>query len=456
MKEKAVLRLELYSILKKIISPAQDTGTTTTTYQDPYETIVTPINRTTPIGYNPVPYAGTGPDLAFWGTLILFALVFIFGAIYYYRNMIKEELRRINVRHFNLDQFLIDTETTDLSEYNRKYGLIIVIGFVGMLIVPSISMSLIPDSLDWVRGIITVFGYLVLIMFLWNFISEMTNREIREMHNAVWMSTELYIAGRGSYSKTFKGIIPEKLIVLSDQQLNQLANEIIRTARNFGHKFKRGEASKQKKIIIERLRKLYVYRVSVKGKGEQIYKLLMVFNNKWKDLVNPNQEELFHKTTEVKVTRAPVHTVYIGESNRIFRELDDKGRPKMNQVIMGVFVGIIDRMAVQKKILEGRFDAMNAQDALISQMLNYFEQESTTSEFVNGKINALNKRDKEYDDLKNTKESESQAAFNTYMRAFNRLFMKHQQKGVMANAFFWVIVCFFLYYALFTMFGWMG
>ena len=447
--------MESYSIKERVFSILQQTEVPPPPDDtDPYG--VMPTNSTGPPNYNPVPFDGAGPDLAFWGTLFIFAMVFLLAAVWYYRNMIKEELSRINVRHFNLDQFLIDTETTDLSDYNRKYGLIIIIGFVGMLVVPGLSTAAVPDSLGWVRGLVTIFGYAILIMFLWNFISEMTNREIREMHNAIWMSTDLYVPGRGSYYKTLKGARPEKRVILSDKQLNQLAANIIATARKFGHKFKRGEAKKQKAIITERLKKLYIYRVSVKGKGEQTYKLLMIFKNKWKDLINPNQEDLFHKTTEVTVNRAPVHTVYIGESSRIFRELDDRGRPIMNQVIMGVFIGIIDRVIVQDHILNGRYDAMDAQDGLVSQMLNYFEQESTTAEFVNGKIGALNKRDKEYDDLKNTKDSESQAQFNTYMRAFNRLFMKHQQKGMFQSAAFWLVVCFFIYYALFSIFGWIG
>jgi hypothetical protein len=427
----------------------------TTTYQDPYAPFVPPNNGTTGGGtFNPVPYIA--PDFGFYGMLALFAGLFILIAVWYYRTQIAKELARINLRHFNIDQFLSDTDDTDLSEYNRKYGVIIIIGFLGMLAVPMLSISLIPTSFMWVRGIITVMGYFLLILFLWNFISETTNREIREMQNAIWLTNELYIPGRGSYSKTWKKTEPEKEVILSDKQYEVLAKHIIKVARKFGHKFKKGEAVKAKSAIVDRLKEMHIYRTKVKGKGQQSYKILLILKHKWNDVINPNTEELFHKTTDVTVNRAPMHNVYIGESNRIFRKLDTKGSPIMSAVTMGVFISIIDRVTVQNAILSGRFDAMDAQDAIIAQLLGYFEQDATTAEFVNGKITALNKRDKEYDDLKHTKDTESQAQFNTFMRAFNRLFQKHQQKGVFTSALFWIFISFFIYYAVFSAFGWIG
>jgi hypothetical protein len=427
----------------------------TTTYQDPYAPFVPPNNGTTGGGtFNPVPYIA--PDFGFYGMLALFAGLFILIAVWYYRTQIAKELARINLRHFNIDQFLSDTDDTDLSEYNRKYGVIIIIGFLGMLAVPMLSISLIPTSFMWVRGIITVMGYFLLILFLWNFISETTNREIREMQNAIWLTNELYIPGRGSYSKTWKKTEPEKEVILSDKQYEVLAKHIIKVARKFGHKFKKGEAVKAKSAIVDRLKEMHIYRTKVKGKGQQSYKILLILKHKWNDVINPNTEELFHKTTDVTVNRAPMHNVYIGESNRIFRKLDTKGSPIMSAVTMGVFISIIDRVTVQNAILSGRFDAMDAQDAIIAQLLGYFEQDATTAEFVNGKITALNKRDKEYDDLKHTKDTESQAQFNTFMRAFNRLFQKHQQKGVFTSALFWIFISVFIYYAVFSAFGWIG
>ena len=426
----------------------------TTTYQDPYAPFIPPTNGTTGAPFNPTPY--TAPNLGFYGSLALFAGIFLLFAVWYYRTQIAKELKRINLRHFNIDQFLSDTDDTDLSDYNRKYGMIIIIGFIGMLAVPALSINLIPTSYMWVRGIVTVMGYFMLVLFLWNFVSELSNREVREMQNAVWVTNELYIPDRGSYSKTWKKTEPEKHVILSEKQYGVLAKHIIKTARNFGHKFKKGEAVIAKNAVIERLKKMYIYRTSVKGRGSQSYKLLLILKHQWNDIVNPNTEELFHRTTDVTVNRAPMHTVYVGETNRIFRGLNAKGSPIMSAVTMGVFISIIDRVTVQEAILAGRFDALDAQDAIVSQMLSYFEQESTTAEFVNGKITALNKRDKEFDDLKHTKDTESQAQFNTYMRAFNRLFQKHQQKGVFTSAFFWVFISFFLYYALFSIFGWIG
>lgn len=427
---------------------------TTETYQDPYAPFVPPNNGTGARPFNPVPYSA--PDLGFYGTLAILAGLFILIAVWYYRTEIAKELARINLRHFNLDQFLSDTDDTDLSEYNKKYGIIILIGFVGMLAVPALSINLIPTSYMWVRGIVTVMGYFLLILFLWNFVAEMSNREVREMQNAVWVTNELYIPGRGSYSKTWKKTQPEKEVILSDAQYGVLADYVIKMARRFGHKFKKGQAVKAKSAVTERLKKMYIYRTSVKGKGQQSYKLLLILRHKWNDIINPNTEELFHKTTDVTVNRAPMHTIYIGESNRIFRKLDEKGSPIMSEVTMGVFLSIVDRVMVQNMIMGGRFDALDAQDAIIAQLLGYFEQESTTAEFVNGKITALNKRDKEYDALKHTKDTESQAQFNTFMRAFNRLFQKHQQKGIFTSALFWIFISFFIYYAVFSAFGWIG
>lgn len=420
---------------------------------DPWPTTTT--NTTTGGGFTPIPYTG-GIEVSGWFTIFLFAGIFLVFAYIYYKRGIADELARLKARHFILDTFLSDTEATDLSDYNRKYGVVIFFGFVGMIGIPAVSISLIPIEFAFVRGIITIMGYGMMILFLWNFLDKMSHNEIKSMQNAVWFEVEFYIPGRGTFHKVWKKTEPIKEVVLSDTQYGELASRIIKNARDYGHKFKKGEAQKAKTDIIKRLKTLFIYRTSVKGRGDFSYQILLILKHPWNEVVNPNTEELFHRTTDVTVQRAPHHIVYIGESDRIFQDLSSKGSPEMRQLTMGVCISIVDRQDVGEILMDGRFDSPDAQDAIAAQMLSYYEQETTTAKFVNGKINALNKRDKEYEELEGQKDEESQAQFNTYLRVFNKLFTKHQQRGTVTNFFLYAVVFFFVYWALFSMLGWMG
>lgn len=428
----------------------------------------TGFNETTPITTNPNPWVPPvtdvtitpqGGSMALIMGLIAVFLVFI---LWWYRKTILEEKELLKVLHFNLHDFLDDTESVDLSDYNRKYGFLILLGIISMFAVPGMAVLVIPSSLMPVRAIIMVLGWFIVALLLWDFVRHLTSKEVRENMNSVWGTTEMHIPGLGSYSRTWRQMEEPKEVVLSLEEHKTFVDKIMDDAieaeipiewKNADGEMVQGADAidQAKALLLESLQKYKTYRVAI----QKHYRVLLIMQHSWNDIKNPNTDEMFNKTTDVTVNRMPMHVVYIGETQRLFRDRDKKGHPIMSGVTMGVFMCVIDRKYVEKKILTGRFATPNSQDAMIARMAHQHEQNTLTVEFVNEKLIELAKKQKEYKELKHKKVVEGQTQFNVYVRGFNRLFEPIGQRGKLTNILLYFLVFGAIWYFIFSIFGWM-
>lgn len=389
-------------------------------------------------------------------------VVFVLVIVWWYRKNILEEKELLRVLHFNLHDFLDDTESVDLSDYNRKYGFLILLGIMSMFAVPALAVAVIPSSIIQVRAVVMILGWFIVALMLWDFVRHLTTKEIRENMNAVWGTTEIHVPGLGSFTRTWRQMENPREVTLSDEEHKTLVEHVVSSAEaagipiewetSDGKVVKGKEAVKQvKQIMLESLKKHHVYRVSVQKR----YRILLLTRHPWNELVNPNTDEMFNRTTDVTVQRMPLHVVYIGETSRLFRDRDSKGNPIMTGVTMGVFVAVVDRKSVEEQLLKGRFATPNSQDAVIAKIAHQHEQNTITVDFVNEKLLELAKKQKEYKELKHKKVVEGQTQFNIYVRGFNRLFEPIGKSGQMTNMLLYFFVFGAIWYFIFSILGWM-
>lgn len=391
--------------------------------------------------------------------VILIMVVFL---IWWYKKNILEQKELLRVLHFNLHAFLDDTESLNLEDYNRKYGLLILLGIVSMFAVPAAAVAVIPVSLIEIRAVFMVLGWFIVALLLWDFVRHLTSKEVRDNMNSVWGTTEIHIPGLGSFTRTWRKMEEPTEVILSKAENKTMVDTIVKNAIIAGVDLEwideddvlitGNDAIVQiKKLMMESLSKYRKYRLSVQGN----YRLLMISANPWNELVNPNTDEMFNKTTDVTVNRMPMHVVYIGETSRLFRDRDGKGNPIMSGVTMGVFMIVVDRTTVERQLLSGRFTTPNSQDAVIARIAHQHEQDVLTVEYVNEKLLELAKKQTEYKELKHKKVVEGQTQFNVYVRGFKRLFEPIGGKTQFTNILFYFAVFGAVWYFLFNIFGWM-
>lgn len=375
-------------------------------------------------------------------------IVVVIILVWYYRGRLAKAVRQLGVLHFNYDMFLADTIDVDLSAYNKKFAVILLVILSAVMAVPSIVANFVTDMS--LRGGMILIGWALCALLIFVYIQQLNIREIRDNENSVWLDAELHAPGRSSVGRTLRRTSPEYEYVLNEKQRDHMIDVVLEVAKNTGAQIPTGA----KQELESRLKDMHLYRCVVRISDDKQYKILLATRHVWKEIQNTQQNPQFDRTTLVNITRAPVHLFFLGESPEVFPDLDSKGLPTYGGRTMGVFVAVIDRMIVREGLVSGHFETPDFRDALFLQILHMYMQNSITSEYVDGKIQELNKKKKEYEELRFKKVVEGQGQFNTFVRAFHRLFNPQRDREKVINWLVQFLVFGAVWFMLFKLIRW--
>lgn len=406
----------------------------------PDVTEVTPPDWTSPFippGSEPANYTILG---------VIVTVIILIVAYWYYQNKVVAPLKRLGEQHFNLERFKERTQTTILTDYNRKFGMIMMVIMGAVLILPTIIANYIDDMT--VRGGIILLSWGFVAVALDSFLSRMAKDEMRENQESTWIPCELHIPGQESIGRVLRRVRHEKEIKLSPEQLERMVDKVLEVAKDAEAKIPPGA----RKEMLAAYKRFHINKCSVSDE----FKIILISKHKWKDLQNPNTEEVFDRTTEVPVTRAPMHLVYVGPTKDIFDTLDKKNLPTKAERIMGVFVAPIDRKMVFDLLVKERFESPNYRDGLFAQILYAYQQQCITADYADGKTQSLNEKSTDFDNLRFKKSVGVQAQVNTYIRGFKRLFQFEDKTDVAMSIIKQALLWGAIWYFAFSVLGMMG
>jgi hypothetical protein len=308
--------------------------------------------------------------------IIAGAIAFVTFLVYYkfiYRKT-KDALERFQSAHFLTAEFIKDMRMHTFEFYNKKWDRVLGVGvalIISGIIVP-VFLGIPTPYNAIVMGVWVLSAVFVIVLWL----KELEQREKDRNINTTYITAHAMFPDEGGETGLLiKRAEVEKEITLSEKQCEATVDEFmigIKKLPEWGTS--KVDEQKVKALWLERFKKVRAIRVKA-GK----YLLLIITQNSFQSMKTPDAKEMIDETVDVKVQLAPMFLVFVGPATRVFRSVNDDGKPIFTDRKMGIFVDLFNLAKRNEVLLGGDYTAPSYLDSLFGKYLHIVEQNTATA-----------------------------------------------------------------------------
>lgn len=336
------------------------------------------------------------------GVLAIFVVVVLYYFFIYVPTKKIEDL--IRWLHFRKDKFQEDVRPSTFEFYDKKITKLV---FVFMLVLAAIVMPAI-FGVPPPYNIITTLVAMVIASLASVYYREHINNIERDRNiNMPYGSMITYYPGEGDSDELWRRMDLETEVILGNVEKDELVDQIVegvKTMPSFNAKtFKEKET---KKIWRERLDKFRAYRFKVKDR----YSILYVTPHAFSESKTQNTRSMLDETQWVRVNMVPAFNLYCDTTRKVFKTVDDKGRPGWGERTMGVFVGLYDIKSRDDDMREGKHTVLTKTDQLLAAHMHLYDQRQMSARDMTKSLRDLEKTNLELEERRFDEQAEAAQA----------------------------------------------